>query len=203
MHTPNSCSTTNPLYNPKGNQCVNCDEPFYFSFVSFEALPLVRIRLADDISDSEAAELLLQSGVSSGNLSQSHLHSSSSPAAIAGNASSVNVNVLRLEDETGSIQTVPNDAISVKQQMDEAFNMFGTQRYDREMLTRLPSSEVIVLKWAKPLRYEFLRNLVPEMHITNCDNCNKLFLTEELESHVIQHRCCPFCRKSMSTLDSK
>ena len=29
------CSTTNQLYNEKGNQCVNCRQPFVFSFINF------------------------------------------------------------------------------------------------------------------------------------------------------------------------
>lgn len=29
------CSTTNPLVNNNGNQCVNCCHPFVYSFVSF------------------------------------------------------------------------------------------------------------------------------------------------------------------------
>lgn len=29
------CSTTNPLLNNKGNQCINCRQPFVYSFSSF------------------------------------------------------------------------------------------------------------------------------------------------------------------------
>ncbi len=29
------CSTTNPLLNPRGNNCITCNHPFIFSFVSF------------------------------------------------------------------------------------------------------------------------------------------------------------------------
>ena len=29
------CSMTNPLYNPRGNCCIHCGEPFVFSSISF------------------------------------------------------------------------------------------------------------------------------------------------------------------------
>ena len=42
------CSTTNPLYNPRGgNRCNNCGQPFVHSFVSFEILPLVEFQLVN------------------------------------------------------------------------------------------------------------------------------------------------------------
>ena len=44
------CSTTNPLYNPRGgNRCNNCGQPFVHSFVSFEILPLVEFQLVSNI----------------------------------------------------------------------------------------------------------------------------------------------------------
>ncbi|CAM1154605.1 IFT122 (predicted) [Pycnogonum litorale] len=52
------CSTTNPLLNSQGNCCVNCRQPFVFSFISFEILPLIEFIVDDDIDDDEAERLL-------------------------------------------------------------------------------------------------------------------------------------------------
>lgn len=52
------CSSTNPLYNPKGNRCNNCGQPFIYSFVSFEILPLVEFQLEEGIDDREAMALI-------------------------------------------------------------------------------------------------------------------------------------------------
>ncbi len=53
------CSTTNPLHNPKGgNRCSNCAQPFVYSFVSFEILPLVEFVLEEGISEAEALGLI-------------------------------------------------------------------------------------------------------------------------------------------------
>jgi intraflagellar transport protein 122 len=179
---------------------VNCDEPFVFSFVSFEALPLVRIRLQRQISDSEATDLLLQS--------PSPIDSRIDRSAIASGSKeeppslqdSRSVNVLRLE---GDSQPNMAEVQQSNDALDEALNMFGSAEYDRDMLLRVPPPEVIILRWPSPLKYEFWRNLMPEIRVVNCDNCNKLYLAEELETHLIQHRSCPFCRKAMTVLDRK
>ena len=61
------CSTTNPLYNPRGgNRCNNCGQPFVHSFVSFEILPLVEFQLDEGISDKEAM-MLIESSSSKSN----------------------------------------------------------------------------------------------------------------------------------------
>eukprot|EP00795_Rhopilema_esculentum_P002486 gene2486-18149_t len=52
------CSTTNPLLNNKGNQCINCAQPFVHSYIGFEILPLVEFMLEDDIEDEEAIKLI-------------------------------------------------------------------------------------------------------------------------------------------------
>jgi intraflagellar transport protein 122 len=52
------CSTTNPLINIQGNCCVNCQQPFVYSFFSFDVLPLVLFSLEDGISDEEAVKLI-------------------------------------------------------------------------------------------------------------------------------------------------
>merc|ERR1711902_220799 len=56
------CSTTNPLLNNRGNQCINCGQPFVHSSVSFEILPLVEFQLEEGISDQEAARLIETEG---------------------------------------------------------------------------------------------------------------------------------------------
>ncbi|GAB0094617.1 Intraflagellar transport protein 122 homolog [Sergentomyia squamirostris] len=43
----------------QGNICPSCQQPYIFSFVSFEILPLVEFHLEPDITDVEAERLLL------------------------------------------------------------------------------------------------------------------------------------------------
>ncbi len=54
--------------------------------------------------------------------------------------------------------------------------------------------EVIVAKWPKPLRYQYYRNLLPDMSVTKCETCNKMFHTDDYELQLLQKGHCPFCR---------
>ena len=45
-------------FTTKGNHCNNCGQPFIYSFVSFEILPLVEFQLEEGISDREACALI-------------------------------------------------------------------------------------------------------------------------------------------------
>lgn len=58
QHVCNRCGTTNPLANPRGGHCVNCQQPFVFSFVHFDTLPLVEFTPEADIPDEEAIRLI-------------------------------------------------------------------------------------------------------------------------------------------------
>ena len=65
--------------------------------------------------------------------------------------------------------------------------------------------EVIVAKWNKPLRYQYFRNLLPDMSVTKCETCNKTYATSRiLSSHRIEvHEgrtySCDLCDKILKT----
>ena len=48
-------------------------------------------------------------------------------------------------------------------------------------LQSMQPGEVIVAKWASPLRYQYFRNLLPDMSVTKCETCNKMFHTDDYE----------------------
>ena len=52
------CLQKNPLLNRLGNSCVNCKQPFNFSFIGFEILPLVEFVPESGISRDEAMQLI-------------------------------------------------------------------------------------------------------------------------------------------------
>lgn len=179
---------------------MNCEEPFVFSFISFDSLPLIRIRPQSDIGDEEAAELLLQSV-------DQDIHATIksrkvSSQSVRSRSEGKQSDVLKLDDHSSTSDQTPYSEHTLTEYTN-ALQMFGGQEYSREMLLQIPPSEVIILKWSRPLRYEFLRNLVPEMNVVNCDNCNKMFLADEFESQIIQNGCCAFCRKEISVFDRK
>lgn len=58
------------------------------------------------------------------------------------------------------------------------FQQGGTEfkpvRVTRSVLQSLSRSEVYVLKWPKPLRYQFFKSLLPDVTITQCPFCHKV-----------------------------
>lgn len=44
----------------------------------------------------------------------------------------------------------------------------------RSNIQTLSRSDVYILKWPKPLRYQFFRSLLPDVTITQCSKCNKV-----------------------------
>ncbi|KAA3679024.1 uncharacterized protein DEA37_0010883 [Paragonimus westermani] len=78
---------------------------------------------------------------------------------------------------------------------------FGSGRYlpvqlDVETLRSLPASEVIVLEQPSPLHPRYYKSVLPEVIITQCATCHKLFNTDDYELAVLQKGHCPFCRTS-------
>ena len=187
------CSTTNPLYNPRGgNRCNNCGQPFVHSFVSFEILPLVEFQLVrayflhqmalshflnsfqdDGISDKEAMMLIESSATSN--------KSNDQPAK---------EDILSMDEESSSSDPFGQKLFSFQQDGD----IFEPVVVGRSALATMQPGEVIVAKWNKPLRYQYFRNLLPDMSVTKCETCNKMFHTDDYELQLLQKGHCPFCR---------
>ena len=65
----------------------------------------------------------------------------------------------------------------------------------RQALLGMDRVDVIVTKWAPPLRWRWYRNLVPDVSVTQCHSCHRLFHTEDYELKCLQLGHCPFCQK--------
>ncbi|XP_053684288.1 intraflagellar transport protein 122 homolog [Sabethes cyaneus] len=65
---------------------------------------------------------------------------------------------------------------------------------NRDALRAIDPREVIIMKGPKPLPTKFYRNLLPELQITVCPECNNAFHSEDFELQYLQKGHCPFCR---------
>ncbi|OON21120.1 WD domain, G-beta repeat protein, partial [Opisthorchis viverrini] len=65
---------------------------------------------------------------------------------------------------------------------------------DAETLRSLAVSEVIVIEPSPPLRPRYYKSVLPEVHVTQCLTCHKLFNTDDYELAVLRMGCCPYCR---------
>ena len=181
------CSTTNPLTNTRGgNRCNNCNAPFVMSFVSFEILPLVEFHLEEGISDKEAMSLIESSAKSN--------HNAENKKSNGGAGDEI----LTLDNE--ELDPFNNKMLSFSQHDNDIISDDPASDYvpvvvNRKILSNMEPGEVIVAKWGPaPLRYQFFRNLMPDMAITKCESCNKMFHTDDYELQLLQKGHCPFCR---------
>ncbi|GAB1599701.1 intraflagellar transport protein 122 homolog [Argonauta hians] len=180
------CSTTNTILNTKGKQCVNCQQPFVHSFINFEVLPLVEFMIEDDITDEEAVLIL------------NYMAPLKKPAS---------TDVWKTSVEDNSERLVPTDEVEEEDQdpflgrllsFEQDGNEFRPIVVNRSILKNMSRTEVFVLEWPKPLRYQYFKTLLPDdVSITKCSFCQKLFHTDDFELKYLQNGYCPFCREKV------
>ncbi|XP_042736782.1 intraflagellar transport protein 122 homolog isoform X2 [Lagopus leucura] len=175
------CSTNNPLLNNLGNVCINCRQPFVFSASSYEVLHLVEFYLEDGITDEEAVSLI--------DLEAPRLNKSGNKwqEMMSDDAQS-----LRLNDSAVIIED--DDPFTAKLSF-EGGSEFVPVVVNRAVLRSMSRRDVLIKRWPRPLRWQYYRSLLPDASITMCPSCFQMFHTEDYELLVLQHNCCPFCRR--------
>lgn len=205
------CSTSNPLYNPRGgNCCVNCGEPYIFSWVQFDVLPLVEFQLDTGITHQEAIALLL----SSPDDDRLKTHSD------AGTASWQKESTNQYETLTLTGQSDTTDSLlydlraSQSRARPKGMEQTASQTHPEEVgrnlvqvgrdsLRKWTRSQVLftevpsLLDDAGGVVRRYFRNLMPDIHVTLCPACHKFFHSDEFELAVLQQGACPFCRSSI------
>ncbi|XP_009881174.1 PREDICTED: intraflagellar transport protein 122 homolog isoform X2 [Charadrius vociferus] len=176
------CSTNNPLLNNLGNVCINCRQPFVFSASSYEVLHLVEFYLEDGITDEEAVALI---DLEAPRLNQ---RENKWQEMMSDNAQS-----LRLDDNTDIIED--DDPFTAKLSFEQGGSEFVPVIVNRAVLQSMSRRDVLIKRWPKPLRWQYYRSLLPDASITMCPSCFQMFHTEDYELLVLQHNCCPFCRR--------
>lgn len=171
------CSTYNALA-ASSNNCFNCGQKFVYSFVSFELLPLVEFQLEEGINDEEAIRLI-----------------ETPPPKVKEDKTwkenvSENQQMLQLTDDSEE----EKDPFMSKIIKDS--DTFLPIVVGRKTLLSLDSSTILICKWNTPLRYQYYRNLLPDLHITICESCFKCFHVDDFELQQLQNGHCPFCRTS-------
>uniref|UniRef100_A0A8C5NU49 Intraflagellar transport protein 122 homolog n=1 Tax=Junco hyemalis TaxID=40217 RepID=A0A8C5NU49_JUNHY len=176
------CSTNNPLLNNLGNICINCRQPFVFSASSYEVLHLVEFYLEDGITDEEAVALidLEAPRVSKRENKWQEMMTD-------------NVQSLKLDDSTDIIED--DDPFTAKLSFEQGGSEFVPVVVSRAVLRAMSRRDVLVKRWPRPLRWQYYRSLLPDASITMCPSCFQMFHTEDYELLILQHNCCPFCRR--------
>ncbi|KFP11865.1 Intraflagellar transport protein 122, partial [Egretta garzetta] len=176
------CSTNNPLLNNLGNVCINCRQPFVFSASSYEVLHLVEFYLEDGITDEEAVALIDLEAPRRNKREKKWQEMMSDYAQS-----------LRLDDNTDIIED--DDPFTAKLSFEQGGSEFVPVIVNRAVLQSMSRRDVLIKRWPKPLRWQYYRSLLPDASITMCPSCFQMFHTEDYELLVLQHNCCPFCRR--------
>uniref|UniRef100_A0A8C2J6F6 Intraflagellar transport protein 122 homolog n=1 Tax=Cyprinus carpio TaxID=7962 RepID=A0A8C2J6F6_CYPCA len=160
------CSTNNPLLNNQGNSCINCRQPFIYSASSYEVLPLVEFYLEDDISDEEAVSL-------------------------------IDLEVPRVQTNSSwqEMSSAEDDPFTAKLSFEQGGRAFVPVLVNRAVLRSMSRRDVLIKRWPRPLSWQYYRSLLPDVSITMCPSCFQMFHSEDYELLVLQHNCCPYCRR--------
>ncbi|XP_028906907.1 intraflagellar transport protein 122 homolog [Ornithorhynchus anatinus] len=176
------CSTNNPLLNNLGNICINCRQPFVFSASSYEVLHLVEFYLEEGITDEEAVALIDLEIPRSGKRMYQWKETESS-----------NSQSLQLSEKVGNIKQ--EDPFTAKLSFEQGNSEFVPVVVNRAVLRTMSRRDVLIKRWPKPLPWQYFRSLLPDASITMCPSCFQMYHSEDYELLVLQHNCCPFCRR--------
>uniref|UniRef100_A0AAA9S014 Intraflagellar transport protein 122 homolog n=1 Tax=Bos taurus TaxID=9913 RepID=A0AAA9S014_BOVIN len=177
------CSTNNPLLNNLGNVCINCRQPFVFSASSYEVLHLVEFYLEEGITDEEAVSLI--------DLEAPRLKRENKWQEITSN----NAQTLRLDESMDSVGD--DDPFTAKLSFEQGGSEFVPVVVSRSVLRSMSRRDVLIKRWPPPLRWQYFRSLLPDASITMCPSCFQMFHSEDYELLLLQHTCCPYCRRRM------
>ncbi|XP_012510590.1 PREDICTED: intraflagellar transport protein 122 homolog [Propithecus coquereli] len=175
------CSTNNPLLNNLGNVCINCRQPFVFSASSYEVLHLVEFYLEEGITDEEAVSLI--------DLEAPRPKRENKWQEITSN----NSQTLRLDETVDSVGD--DDPFTAKLSFEQGGSEFVPVVVSRSVLRSMSRRDVLIKRWPPPLRWQYFRSLLPDASITMCPSCFQMFHSEDYELLVLQHTCCPYCRR--------
>ncbi|KAI1724928.1 intraflagellar transport protein like protein [Ditylenchus destructor] len=81
----------------------------------------------------------------------------------------------------------------------------GIPRLNRHQLTELDRNLVFICIFPQPapwLRTRFYIKVISEINISKCDNCQKMFHSDDFQMAILQYSQCPVCRFKIHIPDS-
>lgn len=142
---------------------------------------MVEFELEDGLSDEEALQLIQEEEASQGTGGKS---APSAPQWEEEQAA--DFQTLKLYDTSDVFSNVESseggfaagavreDPFTLKMTTLDGGIDFSPVIVNRAILKQMNAADVLVLDWPPPLRRQFYKNLVPDMHITKCSTCNKV-----------------------------
>ncbi|CAH8535112.1 unnamed protein product [Schistosoma rodhaini] len=178
------CSATNPLLNSLGNRCMNCKEPFIYSFINLEQLPIVEFIPEDNLSHEEVLSYLQSEPPSYRNSKDEVINNIE-----LSNDYSQTLKISH-KQENGSLDQDPFMAKLLNS--DFISESYSPVQLDITTLKAIPFNEVIIVN-NPPLKPLYYKSVLPDVSITQCTVCHKLFYTDDYELISLQQGYCPYC----------
>ncbi|GBG34100.1 Intraflagellar transport protein 122-like [Hondaea fermentalgiana] len=187
------CSTTNPLVHASAGPadcCVQCAHPFIRSLKSFDLLPLVEFAPEAGMSDEEAFALLRSEPVGA--------QSGSGPET---SEEEKRVDRISFEETTAPQQGGTDSSAFSAFLFDCDFSQQESAHYravevPAQVLKQTPLNEIFVIRWPAGRRWQFFKNIMPDVvPILKCPQCHSFFHEEDLETVCLSNgNKCPLCK---------
>ncbi|XP_066600383.1 intraflagellar transport protein 122 homolog isoform X2 [Prorops nasuta] len=171
------CSTFNsllPTDHSNDTKCGQCGLKFQHSFVMFEILPLVEFELEENITD-EDAQRLIEEPLPSPDDNQD------------------------LIEDYMTVASEETDLFTARLMKYEGKQESSSITVSRSVLKSMDPLTVLIIKWPKPFKTKYFRNLLPDLQVTSCKSCLKLFHLDDYELAMLRNGYCPFCRTSSNS----
>lgn len=102
-------------------------------------------------------------------------------------------------DEAERLLMAPPKQVDYEMDNHHAFEQNNLNEYlpmvlNRDELRSLDPRNVIVVKQTRSSMIRFFKNLMPDIHVVICSECENAFHAEDFENQVLQKKSCPFCR---------
>jgi hypothetical protein len=68
------------------------------------------------------------------------------------------------------------------------------------VLKLMSLDDVFVVRWPVPKRWQFFKNLIPDVKCAKCPQCHAFFHEEDLETACLSNGSkCPLCKVKIAT----
>jgi len=194
------CSATNPLINSAsiGDMCVQCAHPFVRSFRSFDLLPLVEFMPDVSLTDQEALRLL-QSESARDDDGMNRGPEGKLPEQDEEGTGRGTAERWTNDDDDDGNTTDAFAKFMLSYEFTQPGQLYEPMIVPASVIKLTSISDVFVVKWkCRGRRWQFFKNIIPDVRITLCQQCNTFFNEEDLEIACLSNGGkCPFCRAAL------
>lgn len=198
-HTSTNIINTNTNKSITHDVCQLCQHRYIRSVLTYDILPLVEFTVMNDISDVDAIKYIQHDN------SSSAVKQSMSQADTLNLDDTVDTHGSELNDsfytQMMMIQNTQNNGAIMDTNSSQS-SSHNVIVLDKSALLSLPSSQIYICRQVNA-SYKYFRTVVPDIDLTQCNQCNMIFETDQWLLYTLQHNICPYCKCKVESNDMK